>query len=128
MDWILSDWFAALPPAVTFDLIVANPPYLTAEETAESAPEVKGHEPLDALTGSGLDGLGDLKTIVTAAPRFLASGGLLALETGIAQHAALLELIAQIGLIDGESCQDLTGRNRYVFARAMRPVEVKPSE
>ncbi|HTO02070.1 MAG TPA: peptide chain release factor N(5)-glutamine methyltransferase [Opitutus sp.] len=120
INWILSDWFAALPPSGKFDLIAANPPYLTPEETAESATEVREHEPVKALTGAGGDGLGDLRAIVLAAPRFLDSGGLLALETGIAQHAALLDLIAQAGLTDGESCQDLTGRNRYVFARAMR--------
>lgn len=118
VNWILSDWFTALPAGATFDLIVANPPYLTAEETADSATEVRAHEPFHALTGAGPDGLGDLSAIVSVSPQFLASGGLLALETGIAQHAALLELIAQVGLTDGESVQDLTGRNRYVFARA----------
>ena len=47
------------------------------------------------------------------------AGGLLALETGIAQHAALLELLSSAGLVSAESRQDLTKRDRYVFARAV---------
>ncbi|MFH1499596.1 MAG: peptide chain release factor N(5)-glutamine methyltransferase, partial [Verrucomicrobiota bacterium] len=47
-----SDWFAGLAAGETFDLIVANPPYLAEEETAESEPEVRRFEPLTALTAA----------------------------------------------------------------------------
>jgi release factor glutamine methyltransferase len=118
VNWIASNWYTALPMGDTFDLIVANPPYLTAEETAEATPEIRDHEPAGALTASGQGGIADLEVIVRGAPPFLASGGLLALETGIAQHAALLELITLTGLTNGESLLDLTGRERFVFATA----------
>ena len=110
-----SDWFAELPAAARFDLIVANPPYLSAEETAQTAPEVQGHEPLNALTAPD-GGLADLRRILAAAPRFLTTGGLLALETGIAQHAELARLALEAGFKRTESRPDLTGRDRFLLA------------
>lgn len=115
--FLVSDWFAALPAGSRFELIVANPPYLSAEETAATAPEVRGFEPVAALMAAE-DGLADLRKIVAAAPAFLAPGGLLALETGIAQHGELAWLAAAAGLERFESRPDLAKRDRYVFARA----------
>lgn len=114
---VRSDWFAAVSADERFDLIVSNPPYLTAAETAEAQPEVRNFEPVSALTG-GSDGLADLRQIIAATPRWLASGGLLALETGIAQHATLRVLAAAAGLSQFESRQDLTQRDRFFFASA----------
>jgi len=112
---INSAWFKALLPEDRFDIIVSNPPYLTAAETDAAAPEVRGHEPRSALVG-GLDGLVDLRAIITAAAPFLAPGGLLALETGIAHHAELMALAAAQGFERIESARDLTGRDRFIFA------------
>lgn len=118
VQFFRSDWFAAVPPGSSFDLIVSNPPYLTAEETAATAVEVRNFEPVSALTSGGPGGALDLETIIAAAGRFLAPGGLLALETGIAQHAGLLEKARAAGFSAVESLPDLTGRDRFVFARA----------
>lgn len=115
VHFLRSNWFDAVPTTERFELIVSNPPYLSAEETAQTAPEVQGFEPAGALTGKG-DGAGDLEEIIASAPRFLAAGGLLALETGIAQHARLLEQMRVAGFTAAESKQDLTGRDRYVLA------------
>lgn len=112
---VRSNWFAGLPPALRFDLIVANPPYLSAEETAQAAPEVNVHEPAAALTAAE-DGLADLRAIIAGAPRFLAPGGWLALETGITQHAELARLAAAAGFKRTESLPDLTGRDRFLLA------------
>lgn len=111
-----SDWFAAVP-AVQFDLIVSNPPYLSGEETAQAPQEVRGFEPVLALSAAD-DGLADLRRIIAGAPGFLAPGGLLALETGIAQHAQLIECAGAVGLTRIESRRDLAGRDRFIFARA----------
>lgn len=118
VTWLVSDWFAAIPEGSRFNLIVANPPYLSAKETAEATPEVKDHEPQTALTAQGEDGLSDLNAIIARATTFLEPGGLLALETGIDQHAALKERATAAGLGELESVQDLTQRDRYFFARA----------
>lgn len=115
VGFVASDWFGNVPAEARFDLIVANPPYLTAAETAQTAPEVRGFEPGGALTAAD-EGLGDLRAIIGRAGEFLAVGGLLALETGIAQHAALLRLAAAAGFARTESRPDLTGRDRFVLA------------
>jgi release factor glutamine methyltransferase len=117
VTWLASDWFGALPDEAQFELIVANPPYLTAEETAQTMPEVRAHEPARALASTDADGLDDLRAIVTGAPGHLAKGGWLALETGIAQHAALLALATERGFGAAESLKDLSGRDRFVFAQ-----------
>lgn len=117
VEYIRSDWFSAVPSEARFDLIVANPPYLSAEETAATAPEVKNFEPASALTSGGPDGMQDLERIIAAAKDFLAPGGLLALETGISQHPTLLARAREAGFPEPESLRDLTGRDRFIFAR-----------
>ncbi|MSU69837.1 MAG: peptide chain release factor N(5)-glutamine methyltransferase [Opitutaceae bacterium] len=116
VTFLRSNWFEVLPVEARFDLIVGNPPYLSAAEVAATALEVRTYEPAQALTPAGLDGLADLRAILAGAPRFLASGGLLALETGIGQHAALLRLARELGFGDVESRQDLSKRDRFVLA------------
>jgi release factor glutamine methyltransferase len=110
-----SDWFAALDPAARFDLIVANPPYLSARETAASLPEVREHEPRVALS-SGADGPEALVHIIAEAPRLLTPQGLLAVETGIDQHALLRARAAEAGFARVESLRDLSDRERYLLA------------
>ena len=113
--FILSDWFSAVP-AEPFDIVVSNPPYLSAEETAATASEVREFEPASALTAAE-DGLSALRRIIAEAPRYLAPGGLLALETGIAQHAELVTAAAAAGFQHVDSLRDLTGRDRFILAR-----------
>ena len=114
-----SDWFSAVPEpkeaAERFALIVSNPPYLTEAEVAEAEPEVREFEPTSALIAADA-GAADLKKIITEAPGFIADGGILALETGIAQHAELMAACAAAGFARSESRQDLTGRDRFVLA------------
>lgn len=111
-----SDWYAALGPDEPFDLIVSNPPYLSEQEWADAAPEVRDHEPKQALVAADA-GCADLLSIIAAAPRHLASGGWLFLETGIDQHPRLLAALAAAGLADGRSLQDWSERPRFVAAR-----------
>lgn len=112
-----SDWFGQVPATARFELIVANPPYLSADETAQTTPEVRGFEPVTALT-SGENGLADLRAIMPAALEFLTPGGLLALETGITQHGELVKLAHMKGFARVESKPDLAGRDRFVLAWA----------
>lgn len=116
VTWLESDWWSALPTDATFALIVANPPYLTEFEWAETKREVRDYEPKAALTADD-EGLADLRRIVAEAPARLRPGALLALETGIAQHAALLAMAEAAGLVGAESLADLTARPRYVLAQ-----------
>jgi release factor glutamine methyltransferase len=115
--WLESAWFSAVPREAQYDVIVANPPYLSPEEAAQTELEVRGHEPIGALVGAGADGMGDLLNIVTVAAQFLVADGLLALETGIAQHAALIRHAHQTGYKQVESLADLSGRDRFLLAK-----------
>ena len=116
VTFLKSDWLAAVPAEARFDLIVANPPYLSEAETAQALPEVRGFEPVSALS-SGKDGMAALREILRAAPPFLAPGGMLALETGPEQHGELRTLAAACGLAAAESLKDLPGRDRFFLAR-----------
>ncbi|WP_245844371.1 peptide chain release factor N(5)-glutamine methyltransferase [Nibricoccus aquaticus] len=119
VTFLKSDWFSAVPEPkdVTerFGLIVSNPPYLTEAEVAEAEPEVRAFEPVSALIAADA-GAADLRRIIAGAPRFMAEGGVLALETGIAQHAELVAACGAAGFARSESKQDLTGRDRFVMA------------
>ncbi len=114
--FLQGSWYTSVPDGEQFDLIVSNPPYLTELEMTTAEPEVVDHEPENALV-SGADGLDDLRIIFAAAPNYLNAGGLLAVETGIAQHEVLAELAKSVGLTDGHSQEDLSGRPRFFFAR-----------
>ena len=113
--FVSSDWFAGVPTGEKFALIVANPPYLSDAETAAAQPEVKDFEPRMALS-AGANSAADLERIIRAARPYLVPGGLLACETGIAQHQALVALATGEGYSRTESLRDLTGRERYLLA------------
>lgn len=86
------DLFAAAA-GERFDIIVSNPPYITAEEMADLQPEVC-REPALALYG-GLDGLDFYRRIAREAPDYLSTGGWLLLEIGSAQAEAVSALLAE---------------------------------
>ncbi len=112
---VLSDWFTSLDPSARFDLIVSNPPYLSESEMRETQAEVRQYEPPTALT-PGATGLEALEIILRESRSRLAPGGLLACETGIAQHGVLTELMQSAGYARCESLPDLTKRDRYFLA------------
>ncbi len=76
---VQSDLFTALAGR-QYDLIVSNPPYVTADAMAHLPQEYR-HEPVMALA-SGDDGLDALRVILAQAPAHLNPGGLLAVEIG----------------------------------------------
>jgi ribosomal protein L3 glutamine methyltransferase len=79
INLIRSDLFANLPEK-TYDLIISNPPYVTAMAMEELPAEYR-HEPVLALAG-GDDGLDAVRTILKEAPRFLNPKGTLVVELG----------------------------------------------
>lgn len=109
-----SNWFDAA--GAGYDAIVSNPPYLTRQEWEDAEPEVRDWEPYNALVAED-GGLADLAKIVEGAFERLAPGGLLALETGIAQHTALKGLAEKAGYTQIECHSDLSGRPRHFYAR-----------
>lgn len=82
-----------LPPDNTkFDLIIANLPYIPADEIAALSPEVR-HDPVTALDG-GPDGLDLIRRLIDAAPDRLNPGGALLLEIGAGQADAVNALLS----------------------------------
>ena len=106
---VQGDWFQ--PVDGVFDLIVANPPYLDADEVAGLQPEVRDWEPAIALT-PGPDGLAAVRAIAAGARAHLAAGpeGALSLVAHLGQGADHRPgRICRIG-IDREAIVALTGR------------------
>jgi release factor glutamine methyltransferase len=100
-----------------FDLVVSNPPYVRATDAPRLAPEVRDHEPHQALYG-GDDGLRDIRAVTAAAAGKLAPGGALVMEIGMGQAGAVTDIARAAGLGEGmEVRHDLQGIPRVVVAR-----------
>ncbi|MCZ6671969.1 MAG: peptide chain release factor N(5)-glutamine methyltransferase [Verrucomicrobia bacterium] len=112
MKFKVSNWFESVDGH--FELIVSNPPYLTDAEMKSAEPEVSKYEPAQALSG-GKDGQKDLNVIIDEGYSYLVEGGMLVLETGIAQHASLIERAKKAGFASMESVKDLNHRDRYLI-------------
>jgi release factor glutamine methyltransferase len=111
------DLFGALRPGETFDVVVSNPPYVAEEELAGLEPEVRDWEPRRALLAGGEDGTAILRTIVEGAAERLTPGGLLALEVGAGQAAAIAERVRDVGgFASPDVVKDLARRDRIVLA------------
>jgi release factor glutamine methyltransferase len=88
-----------------FDLILCNPPYVEAD--ADLPPDVAGYEP-DAALYAGADGLDAYRVLASQFSGLLASGGIVCLEIGAGQQAAVSALMVAQGFTI-ESRRDLKG-------------------
>src|SRR6476660_3127420 len=117
-SFLISDWLEGVSGA--FDLVVANPPYLSAADMAGLATEVRDHAPRAALDG-GPDGLSAYRRIAPRLRKVLRPGGVALFEIGPGQADAVQHLLVEAGLAaEGGQClwRDLAGRPRVVGARA----------
>jgi len=99
-----------------FDLIVANPPYLTDAEYAALDPSVKRWEPRAALA-AGPDGLGATRRLLPEGAGLIVGGGWLVMELDSNRSAAVATLAREAGWVDVAVWDDLFGRPRYLTAR-----------
>lgn len=102
----------AVIPDLTFDIITANPPYLTKSEMNELQREVR-YEPETALFG-GEDGLDFYRELIPIWSKRLNANGILAFEVGDNQAEAVQKLMTQAGL-KTEIVKDLQGIERIVI-------------
>lgn len=109
--FICTDWLEGV--SGPFDLIVANPPYIAADEMAGLAPEVMLFEPEMALT-DGADGLTHYHRIVAQAVPLLLPSGRLLFEIGPTQGEAVAQLMRDQGFRHVTVIPDLDGRDRVV--------------
>ena len=101
------------------DLIVSNPPYLTAAEMQQLQPEV-AREPAMALE-AGEDGLVFYRALAEHYQNALRPGGALALEIGWQQREAVTALLAANGWVDIACRKDYGGNDRCILARRSYP-------
>jgi len=95
------------------DLVVSNPPYIPLG--ASVAPEVGEYDPAAALWG-GADGMDAVRVVEQTAARLLRPGGLVGVEHGAPQGAAVYWVFADAGWKDPRNHRDLAGRDRFVTA------------
>lgn len=111
--FMCGDWYAPLntvAPPPRFDVIVSNPPYIAANDSALQTPELLA-EPRMALT-PGPSGLESIECIAREARRFLQPHGWLAVEHGADQGPAARALFIQFGFNAVSTAKDLAGHDR----------------
>lgn len=101
-----------------FDLLVANPPYVTRAEEPQLAPEVAAHEPAEALYAPEGEPDHHLARLLDLAPDVLAPGGTLLVELGHRQGPRARALAQSRG-VDARLGRDHAGIERVFEARRL---------
>lgn len=101
-----------LSAAPMYDIIVSNPPYLTAQDMRELEVEVT-HEPEMALFG-GEDGLDFYRAIIAKWTERLNDGGFFAVEIGMGQEQDVMRIFRDNGLT-ADCIKDQCGIYRVVY-------------
>ena len=113
VNFILSDWFSAVEHR-QFDLIVTNPPYIEDDNHYLLQGDVR-FEPSSALT-SGMDGLDDIRLIVSQSKRYLTDKGWLMIEHGYQQSSQVIDILKAHDFSQIRSEFDLNGLLRVTLA------------
>ena len=110
---VRADFFPARPGL--FQVIVANPPYLSDRDWQVLPPGIKRFEPRSALV-AGRKGTEALEKIIAGAPAFLQPGGHLLLEIGQGQLGAVRTFLKGAGLRETLCTPDYGGIARVITA------------
>lgn len=109
------DWFSEKLEVGKVDLIVSNPPYLILEEWEQAEPEVKVHDPKEALVSKEA-GFADIRKIIQLSGKILSPRGLFAIEFGVSHVNPVKDALAR-DFKDVELLKDLSRRTRFAVAR-----------
>ncbi|QGZ55685.1 peptide chain release factor N(5)-glutamine methyltransferase [Paraburkholderia acidiphila] len=121
LAFVAGSWYDALEPALRFEAIVSNPPYIASGDPHLEQGDLR-FEPRGALTDEA-DGLTALRAIVAGAPARLVPGGVLWMEHGYDQAGAVRALLESAGFTDVRSERDLAGIERISGGRLPLPAE-----
>ncbi|MEX1197711.1 MAG: peptide chain release factor N(5)-glutamine methyltransferase [Pseudohongiellaceae bacterium] len=113
--FLQGSWFEVLPGGQRFDAVVSNPPYVEPGAAALDD-AVARHEPELALY-AGLRGMAVLQHLIAEASTRLRPDGLLALEHGHEQGAAVRDRMQVAGYQAIRTHRDLGGHERFTVAR-----------
>lgn len=111
--WQVGDLYDAVR-GKHFDLVVANPPYVSAQEYAVLEPNVREYEPVGALLADER-GLAVLRRLCEGAAEVLSPAGALGVEIGAGQGDAVKRLMQDNGFSAARVVPDLAGHDRVVW-------------
>jgi release factor glutamine methyltransferase len=115
--WVQGNWTDAI--SGTFDIVVANPPYIAEAQIPSLAADVAQFEPRLALNG-GPDGLDCLRAFVPCLPRLATEDSIILIEIGADQATPAQGLLMDQGLREVKAINDLSGKSRCIAARPGR--------
>lgn len=117
IEFVESDLLAAIPAGRQFDFVASNPPYVSSEEFAALAPQVRLHEPQIALV-AGDSGTSVIERLIPQAAERLRPGGSLLLEISPMLQQRVETLVASDErFAPAPTVKDLAGLPRVVQAR-----------
>lgn len=116
-ELIQSNWFSNVTGQ--YDVIVSNPPYISAGVMKVVAPEVRDWEPRMALTPEG-DGLDAYRNIASKVADFLTPDGRIFLEIGWDQAKSVTAIFNDAGFSNGYCTRDLAGKDRVLVFKALK--------
>jgi release factor glutamine methyltransferase len=114
VEWVVSDGFSALAGR-RFDLIAANPPYLSEDDLAAAPAELR-YEPRGALV-AGPRGDEAIDRLAREAPAYLAPRGAIVMEVGEGQSARAVQRLTDAGFAETAVRHDLAAIARTVLGR-----------
>ncbi len=109
-----SDWFSAVDDQ--YNIIVSNPPYVASGEIEELSPEVREHEPLEALDG-GEDGMREIRRILEEVPGYLTEDGAFFLEISYNQGERVKDLVSNTDFTRVKLIKDTGEKDRILFGQ-----------
>ena len=114
ITFIKSDWFSEINN--TFDIIIANPPYISENEYKSLPISIRRFEPKIALT-AGINGLDCFKKIIMEFHKYLKPNGIIFMEIGYSQKRIIEELFIKYGYENINFFNDLSGKARVVCVK-----------
>ncbi len=104
-----------------FDVILSNPPYVSADEYRRLQPEIRDFEPREALTTGG-DGTAAYQEIADAVRPVLSQNGSVIVEVGAGQSGRVEKIFEASGFTIEQLLNDFDGRTRaIVFGAGRKP-------
>jgi release factor glutamine methyltransferase len=94
------------------DVVVSNPPYVPLDERALVDPEVRDHDPAEAVWAAE-NGLEVIRRVIGRAAALLRPGGWLVIEHSERHEHSVPALLAEAGFHHVSDHLDLTGRSRF---------------
>lgn len=114
INFLVSDLYNNLNENLKFDLITANPPYITESEWHGLEPSVKNWEDILALKANDF-GLEVIKKIIKQAPAWLNNNNFLVIEFGYKQADQVKSILENNNFINIKIKKDITGKDRVAY-------------